>query len=443
MVAPARDTALDVLLAVEERDAYANLALDGALTRYPLNARDAAFATELTYGTLRAQATLDWVIGQYSSRQLEELSPVVRNALRLAAHQLLYLNVPDHAAVHEAVNQVRTRLHEGAAAYTNAVLRALAEGKEGISWPSRDEDLVCYLSLTLWHPRWLVMKWLEELGPEQTEALCRADNQSPEVTLRVNTTKISRDGVLDRLRGRDLDAHPGTLMAESVGVRRAGALADLPEHAEGLVYAQDEASMAVAHILDPQPGELVVDLCAAPGGKATHLAELMQDRGRIVAVDVNERRLGLVTEASRRLGHDIVETFVADATDWRPRVPADRVLLDAPCSGLGVLARRAEARWRKKPEDIKELARLQARLLDGAAQITRPGGVLVYSTCTISRQENQEQIETFLDRRGEFSPVEIDPQCWGNATSGPGWVQFLPHMQGTDGIFVAKLLKGE
>lgn len=425
MASPARDVALAVVLAVDEREAFANLVLDAELTRRAPSARDAALATELAYGTLRAQGTLDWVLAQFSKKPLGDLSPVVLGALRLGAYQILYLDIPSHAAVNEAVTQVRSREHEGAAGYANAVLRALLRGRNDLKWPSREENLAQYLSVVHWHPRWLVERWIGELGPEAAEALCRADNAAPEVTLRVNALRRSRDDVLADLKARGIEATGGTIAPESIRLHRAGAVSGLQEFARGEVYPQDEASMAVSDALDPQPGETIVDLCAAPGGKATHLAELMRGDGRIIAVDVNAKRLGLVVQSAERLGHTTIETVEADATSWRPSELVDRVLVDAPCSGLGVLARRAEARWRKEPSQIGELAALQSKLLDNAARMVKPGGVLVYSTCTISREENQDQIEAFLARNDNFEAADL--------------TQFLPHVHGTDGIFVAKL----
>lgn len=432
-----------MLLAVHERDAYANLALDAELSRSHLESRDASLATELTYGTLRAQGTLDWVLANHSTRSLARLERVLLDALRLGTYQVLYSDVPDHAAVNEAVNQVRTRLHRGAAAYANAVLRAVAAGRESIEWPSRDADPVRHLAVTQWHPDWLVEQWIRELGADETEALCRADNMAPGLTLRVNTMRASRDEVLSRLRERGVHAEAGKLASEAVLLQRAGALHDLGEYSAGLVTAQDEGSMVVAHVVAPEPGETIVDMCAAPGGKATHLAEVMAGRGRVVAVDANPRRLELVSRNVRRLGDAIVEVVEADATTWRPPTPVDRVLLDAPCSGLGVLARRAEARWRKKPGDIEELAKLQARMLDNAAAGVRRGGVLVYSTCTISSRENQDQVAAFLARHDEFVSSGPAGDLGIDALSGDGWMQLLPHRNATDGIFIAKLERRE
>lgn len=441
MVSPARDVALDVLLAVHERGAYGNLMLDAVLSEASIAPRDAALATELAYGTLRAQGTLDWAIGQFSTRDQSDLSPVLLDVLRLAAYQIMYLDIPDHAAVNEAVNQARGRLHQGAGAFANAVLRALAARSDELEWPSREDDLESCVSLRDWHPLWLVRKWFDELGAETTEQLCIADNVPPVVSLRVNVLRASRDEILEALRAREIDAGEGVLMPEAVRLKRAGSLTALDEHASGLVYAQDEASMAVAHVVDPQPGETILDLCAAPGGKATHLAELMANEGRVVALDVNASRLGLVRQAADRLGVGIVETVQADARAWRPAGQFDRVLLDAPCSSLGVLARRAEARWRRSEQDIAGLVKLQAELLNSAVSLVKSGGILVYSTCTISEPENQAQVAAFLERHGEFEPGDPDRGVDGEVRSGPGWIQFMPHVNGTDGIFVAKLAR--
>ncbi|RJQ54154.1 MAG: 16S rRNA (cytosine(967)-C(5))-methyltransferase RsmB [Actinobacteria bacterium] len=442
MVAAAREVALDVLVAVHSREAYANLALDSELSKQALSQRDAALATEIAYGTLRAQGTLDWVLDRFSTRRLAELSPALLDILRLAAYQILYLDVPDHAAVNEAVDQARGRLHRGVASYANAVLRSLLRGRESIAWPSRERDFEAHLSLVRWHPAWLVRKWVSELGPKLAEELCEADNAPPALTLRVNATRASRDEVLEALRGRGVEAEPGRWMGEAIRLKRAGALDDLPEYQAGTVYAQDEASMAVAHAVDPKPGETVADLCAAPGGKAAHLSELMGGAGSVLAVDINASRLRLVSQTVGRLHEAGVRTVQADATQWRPEEKVTRVLLDAPCSGLGVLRRRAELRWRRRPEDIPKLVELQRRLLENAAAILAPGGVLVYSTCAISKPENQDQVEGFLSAHAEFEPGDPSGDLGiESPLAGPGWLQFLPNVHDTDGIFVAKMVK--
>lgn len=442
MASPARDAALSVLVAVHEAGAYANLALDAELSRSALSPRDARLTTELCYGSLRAEGTLDWILALFSKRPPAELTPILLDILRLAAYQILYLDIPDHAAVSEAVDQARDRLHRGAASYANASLRALLRGRQAIPWPDRDKDLEGYLSITLWHPRWLVERWLEELGPQLTERVCEADNAAPLLTLRVNAVRASRDEILQRLEARDVEAEPGRWMPEAIRLKRSGALDGMPEYREGLVYAQDEASMAVSHVAGPQPGEIVVDLCAAPGGKATHLAELMREKGRVVAVDLNEGRLRLVAETAKRLGDSIVETVRADATAWKPDFEPNAILLDAPCSGLGVLGRRAELRWRRKPEDIPPLVDLQRRILDNAAAVIPPGATLVYSTCAISKPENQDQMAAFLERHPEFAPGDPSGELGiESPLAGPGWMQFLPGVHETDGIFVASLIR--
>lgn len=444
----ARESALQVLINVEEREAYANLALGALLEKSDMDKLDRAFTTELVYGTLRTRNTLDWALGRYLRRPLPGLPAAVRNILRLGAYQILFMDrVPDAAAVNEAANLARRNGHAGIVKFVNGVLRNLARGKDNLPYPDPGEDPVNYIALRYSHPGWLVRRWLEEFGYEQTAALCEADNRPAPNTVRVNTLKINAGELSTRLESCGVKALKGRYAEDCLQLEGFVSLGRLAPFQEGLFQAQDESSILVGQAVRPAPGSRVIDVASAPGGKATHLAQIMKNRGEILALDVHEHKIKLIKENCRRLGVEIVRTLLADArrlpeeyTGW-----ADYVLVDAPCSGLGVLRRRPDARWRKGEEQIKELVSLQAQILDAAAVALKPGGVLVYSTCTITREENLGQVEGFLRRHRDFRAEPLTgllPDSLDHAgTMSRGYLQILPHLHGLDGFFIARLKK--
>jgi 16S rRNA (cytosine967-C5)-methyltransferase len=444
----ARELALKILLAVEVDGAYANLALNKLLEQYQPGKLDRAFVTELVYGSLRAQNTLDWTLERLMRQPLNRQTPPVRNILRLSAYQLLNLDrVPDSAAVNEGVELARKYGHPGVVKFVNGVLRNLIRQKGEVQYPDRDQDPVGHISLAHSHPRWLVQRWIKEFGCAETEALCRSGNEHASNTVRTNTLKISRPELETRLAGEGVTATPTRYAPEGLMLKDFLSIGALPSFREGLFQVQDESSMLVGHAVAPEPGALVIDAASAPGGKSTHLAQLMGNRGRIIAFDVHAHKLKLVEDNCRRLGVEIVETRLGDATELPLQLTAraDYVLLDAPCSGLGVLRRRPDVRWRKQPEQIGELAQLQRRLLDGVARCVRPGGVLVYSTCTLLEEENLGQLQAFQKTHPWFTPEDLTPYLPAaldqDATMARGYLQLLPHRHGTDGFFIARLRK--
>ena len=303
---------------------------------------------------------------------------------------------------------------------------------------------VCLLGAGSWlllqHPEWLVRRWLQMFGRAETEKLCAFDNASAVLSLRTNLLRTTRKELLDRLHAEGADASPSLWVPEGILCRAHAALDDSLSLREGLFQVQDESSMQVAHVLDPQPGEFVMDVCSAPGGKTTHLAERMKNQGKILALDIYDAKLARVMENAERLGISIIRAKRLDAREAGAAYPkkADRVLVDAPCSGLGVLRRRPDARWRKNEEEIKKLPALQAEILESAARAVKPGGVLVYSTCTIEPAENEEVLQAFLRSHTEFSLDETGKYL-PLKPSASDMVHFLPHRDGIDGFFIARL----
>lgn len=438
----ARDVALKIIGEVETGGAYANIALARELARQPLSDQDRRFVTELVYGTVKAGRTLDWILSHYSSRPLDKVPAVIRNILRMGIYQVFFLSrVPASAACNQAVELAKKYGHIGTAKFVNAVLRSAVRNSEKAAYPDRERHPVQYLALRYFHPEWLVERWLGRLGPEECEALCRIDNETPPLSVRTNTLKINRDRLLDRLAQEGATAEPSRWTPEGIVCREYPAMAALPSLREGLFQVQDESSMLVAHVLAPQPGEFVIDACGAPGGKSTHIAALMGNKGRVLSVDLYGHKLKITGENAARLGIGIIETKEFDATrlDTLYAGQADRVLVDAPCSGLGVLRRKPDSRWRKSEAMLKELPKLQSAILNSAANCVKPGGVLVYSTCTTEPEENEQVVEAFLAARREFRLEDTGQHL---PVTRPGkMVQLWPHRDDVDGFFIARMVR--
>lgn len=420
----ARALAQKVLADVEAHEKYAHLALPAALSRTQLDERERAMATELVYGVLRRKLTLDWLVDEFASRPAKSLDPTLLIILELGVYQLVFLEkIPDHAAVGATVDLAKKIYHQGIAGFVNGVLRAVSRNRDKIVWPDREKDPAYFYSVFYSHPKWLVELWLNQLGPDETTALLTADNVRPKVTLRANTMKNSRLELMAWLTERGATVRPGIYSNDAIVVETGR----VPDECFrlGLSYAQDEASIAVGHIVDPAPGQTVIDLCAGPGGKATHLAQLMEDRGKVIAVDIHQSRLDLIKKNAMSLGVGIIKPTLGDALNPLPLPEAESVLVDAPCSGLGVLARRPDMRWRKSPNDVPVLAGIQGRLLEAAQKYVKPGGHLTYSVCTMTLAETENVLERFLDNNPSY---KVAKKQW-----------FWPHKQATDGMFIAML----
>jgi 16S rRNA (cytosine967-C5)-methyltransferase len=452
MKGDARSTALDVLLKVERAQAFSNLELNQALMRSGLDKQAAAFATELVYGTLQRQNTIDYFLGRFVAKGMAKLDAWVRNLLRLSFYQIYYLDrIPPHAAVNEAVNIAKRRGHQGIAGMVNGVLRNVLRQLDSLRVPDTLPPAV-RISLEHSHPEWLVARWLELYGAEETEAMCEENNRPPHVTVRVNRMLTDRDAMLSELRDHQIEAVPSRLSEDGIViVSRSGNMAQSSWYEKGLLSIQDESSMVVARVLDAAPGMRVLDCCAAPGGKTTHIAETMGDRGEVWANDIHEHKRALIESQAKRLGLASVRTIVGDAGKLGERFPQgyfDRILLDAPCSGLGVIRRKPDIKWRKHPEELKKLPELQYRLLEEASALLKPGGVLVYSTCTVEAAENEQVVSKFLEHHREFSAdgriAEHVPSALVPRTDAErGFIRILPHHYGSDGFFIARLKKAE
>ena len=359
----------------------------------------------------------------------------------MSAYQLLYMErIPASAACNEAVKLTRSVSHEGSAKFVNGVLRGLLRKQAAgeLSFPEEGEDDAGYLSLKYYHPRWLVKRWLGPWGREGTERLLAFDNSAAPVCLRVNTLVTTREQLLQDLAAAGAQVHASAWSADGIVCEKLPSLhalmAALPKH----FYIQDESSMLVAPLLAAAPGMRVLDLCSAPGGKTTHIAQLMQNKGEIIACDVHEHKLELIAENAKRLDITCIEPLLNDATversEWLGAF--DRVLVDAPCSGMGVLRRRAEARWRKQRKDLKLFPPLQLAILEQAAKYVKDGGRMVYSTCTIEQSENHYLVEEFLTKYPEWQRVPFVHPRTGEEVAE---LQLLPQVDEIDGFYICVL----
>lgn len=431
-----------------EQDAYADRAFRGEADRAGLDARDRAFAMRIAYGTVQTKATLDWVLESLARRPLEKLDPPVLAALRLGLYELLFMSTPDRAAVGESVELVKATTPQ-AHAFVNAILRRAAREAPALV-AGLDDSTAAGAALAHSHPLWIAERWFEELGPDGARSLMRHDNEPAESAMRANRLRSDAAAVVERLAADGVEAHTDLIAPEAVVLDAPYDVHASALFAEGLVMPQSRASMLVARAVDPRPGERALDLCAAPGAKTTHLAALMRGEGEVVAVDADPARAQAITENAARLGAAPVRVVVGDASDRGAFGEGyDRVLVDPPCSDLGTLQSRPDARWRKSGEQVSELRVLQRRILDAAATAVRPGGRLVYSTCTISAAENELQLQDFLGSNANFRICDLtrwQPKLAHAPFPGrplPGFLQTLPHRDGTDGFFIAALERTE
>lgn len=422
---PSRVVAFAVLMESLRSDEGLDLLLERAVAKTPLDVRDRALAVEMAYGVMRRLGTIDWRLASVLDKPLDRLPAAIQAVLRIGAYQLLFLDrVPASAAVSESVKlekAQRDKLKRDWSGLVNAVLRALIRSPAP-PWPSMEADASQALAVRYSVPEWLSRRWLDRWGIERAAAACEQAALIPPVTLRVNRLQITRNDFLSRLTDAGLAATATRISPAGVSLQQAGAVTSIPGFSEGHFYVEDEAAQLIPPLLDVQPGDLVLDACAAPGGKSTHLAELMKDTGRIYAVDRSEARLKLLEANRRRLHHASMVPLLADirSPSWTQAISQeigqgqglatfDRILVDAPCSGLGVLRRHPEAKWRKSSEQFGRHQVLQLQILDSTALRLRPGGVLVYSTCSTEAEENEAVIEQFLRSHADFRRDSVAP----------------------------------
>lgn len=444
----AREAALRALVRVEQDGAYLNLAFPSLLESLPPEER--ALAVRLARGTLQRLNTLDWALDLYCRRPVGTLTPWIRNLLRLGAYQTLYMkNIPAYASVDQSVRLARRFGHRGVAGLVNAVLRRLDRESERLPWPDPDRSPLEYISLVHSHPRWLVERAVERFGAAGAASWCRANNSVAATTLRPNRLRTTAAELSSILTGEGFTVKESPVIPGILQVSGSLSPAAARSFKKGLFTIQGESSALVAPLTGARPGETVLDLCSAPGGKATHLAELTGDRGRVYAVDVRRSRLSLVEKAAERLGLSSINTVLADGREIdRCGLPAPAaVLVDAPCSGLGVIRRQPEIKWRRREQDLTAFRKLQVELLKSAAGILPPEGRLLYSVCSTEPEETGQVVEAFNRSAGGLKLQELWPffprplQEGLKQPGGPEPVFLFPHLHGLDGFFMALWIK--
>ncbi|RKU17420.1 16S rRNA (cytosine(967)-C(5))-methyltransferase RsmB [Candidatus Poribacteria bacterium] len=450
----AREAALACLLELSETDVSIASVVDNAFKQATLNGRERRLANALVYGVVRWQQQLDWVLEHFINPRFR-LDVKHRAILRLGAFQLLHLDgIPPHAAIFETVQLVKNR--KKTAGFINAVLRSVQRKGTELTYPSLETHPIEHIAYSLSYPKWLVKRWLNARGLSWTLGFCQASNQVVPLTFRANSLLTDRDKLCQSLKASGLSVKPSKIAPDGIVVENPSitaddkvssskdeiSLIDLMNRPD--VYVQDESAMLVPSLLMPESPKLVVDLCAAPGGKTTHIACMMENSGKIIAADISEKKLAVLAENCKRMGVQNVEIRTVDATksDLNFINTADAVLIDAPCSGFGTLRRHPDIRWNKTYDQLRSLSDLQNRLLENAAPYIKPGGVLVYSTCTIEPTENEEGINRFLKHFPMFTleqASEFLPDIPQSAITSKGFLQTLPHEHGVDGTFAARL----
>jgi 16S rRNA (cytosine967-C5)-methyltransferase len=436
-----RGIAVKILNRIERTDSYLDKLLDVELRSDELNDLDKRFLTELTHGVVRWKTRLDFIIEQFCKNKFAMQDPNIRNAMRVALYQILFLSkIPHAAAVNEAVEFVKKIRGQKAANLVNAVLRNIIRNLNKLPTPDHETDPVQYLSIMYSHPSWMVKRWVDRYGLYETEQLLSANNERPTIVVRANTLKTTADELVKLFEERNIRNTRSKYLENFIKVGHLSGIYNLDLFEKGYFSVQDESSGLVVKLLDPKPGETVIDLCSAPGGKTTFIGELMKNQGKIIAVDKYEHRLNLVKQSCERLGVENVEFIPKDALEVDVE-PADKVLVDAPCSGLGVIQKKPDIKWQRELSDIRNLAKTQIELLEKASKLVKNGGVIVYSTCTIEPEENIEVVKEFLSRHPEFKIDDARNYLPSDIVNGEGCMETYPHKHDMDGGFAVRLIK--
>jgi 16S rRNA (cytosine967-C5)-methyltransferase len=441
----ARRVAFEVLLRVYGRRAYSSIALDVAFTRNKLPLREKNLASELVYGTLRWQNRLDYIISHLSSRNIDDVELKILNILRLGVYQLLFLtNIPDRAAVKETTELAKLFGHKGKVSFINAILREFCRRREEVSLPGFDEDPFGYLVFTQSHPRWLVKRWVERWGMDETRRFIEANNKEAPLMLRMNASRINEDSLIKKLSEEGVEIVPSSHLPYSLIIKKGDPL-NTRSFKDGLFYLQDEASQMIPFLLSPKKGERLLDACAAPGGKTVILAHLLGGGGMLVANDRHQGRIKLLRSNLERLRLSGVRVLASDVTA-PPFNPCsfDQLLLDAPCSCLGRIRRAPEIKWLRSEEDIDKLFSLQLEMLLKTSELVKKGGRVIYSTCSVEPEETTDVVERFLDERRNFKLRDLRDGLDIKLTSfvnDDGFFLSFPHKHNTDAFFAALLEK--
>lgn len=444
-----RALAVKIITRCERSDAYLDKILDFEIRNSNLNDFDKSLLTEITHGVIRWMRRLDWFLNGFYRGQYEKCVPEVKNALRVALYQILFLNkIPYFAAVNEAVEFVKQIRGEKHAGVVNGVLRNIIRTLDALVWPTREIDEVNFLGIVHSHPNWMVRRWVNRFGFEETEALCEANNKRPLIYLRLNKMKGTTAGLTEYLIAKNFTFNISSYLDYFFGVKLMSKIYEDEQFKSGMFTIQDVSAGLVTHLVDPKEGELIMDLCAAPGGKTTHMAEYSRNLAKIIAIDKYSIRIESLKKNIERLGLKNILLLQEDLTNPKTDLirtkmigKADKVLVDAPCSGFGVITKKPDIKWKRDSKDIIKLTKIQFELLELAEKYVKPGGVLIYSTCTTEIEENQEMIERFLDKYPHYIIDNANKYLPLEVVNSSGMMETFPHRHNIDGAFAVRLLK--
>jgi 16S rRNA (cytosine967-C5)-methyltransferase len=435
-----RDVVVEILVAVEKNQAYSNLLLNKMIEKNNLSSKDVGLLTEIVYGTIQRRETIDYYLAPFI-KDKKKLEKWVHVLLRMSVYQMVYLDrIPERAVLFEAVEIAKKRGHKGIASLVNGVLRSIQ--REGLPSLEDIKDPIERISIEKSHPYWLVSRWVNQFGIDKTRKMCEINLLPPEQTARVNLNKANVDEVLDKLSNEGIEATRGSLSVDSIKILK-GNVAHSKSFKQGFLTIQDESSMLVSRALGVEKDEQILDSCAAPGGKTTHIAELLQGTGLVTALDIHEHKVKLIKNQVTRLNLNNVTTKTLDSrktTEVFENSSFDRILVDAPCSGFGVIRRKPDIKYTKELSDIASLKNTQLTILNAVSPLLTKGGTLVYSTCTIDKDENDGVVEEFLTANPDFElDLEFQTRLPYQVQSyvDNGKLQIFPHYFGTDGFFIA------
>lgn len=438
-----RELAVYALIDILEQGAYNNLTLKKLFAENKeLSYNEKAFITEIVNGTLRNLILTDYIINCFSNTKTEKMKSLILNILRISVYQMKFMeNIPISAICNEAVKFTKKKKFNGLAGFVNGVLRNIARNLNNIDLPDKFDQPIKYLCIKYSYPEWIIKSWLLEYSYEEIEEICKANNISPEICICVNTNKIDKQTLKNNLENEGMIVKEGRVSSNSLYISKTGDISKGKSFEKGYFHVIDESSMLAVESILPNKGKVIIDVCSAPGGKSFYLSYLMQNEGKIFSRDIYQHKINLMNQAKDRLSIKIIETQMADATIFNEMDMhiADVVILDAPCSGLGLLRKKPDIKYRKILEDIDELVLIQRKILKNCAKYVKKGGILLYSTCTISKKENLDNVNWFCENFNfKLEPINLKDSL-NLCSSKKGYIQILPSMFNTDGFFIAKL----